>query len=104
MRRRQTATLAFIAARALLGAGTARAQFGRGAGEWNTAGGDAHRSSWVRTDPKISADALAKPGLAFLWKQKLDSAPRQQNALSPMLVMSGYIGYRGFRTLGFLGG
>jgi outer membrane protein assembly factor BamB len=102
--RRQTATLALIAGGALLGAGTARAQFGRGAGEWNTAGADAHRSSWVRTDPKISAAALAKPGFAYLWKLKLDNAPRQQNGLSPALVMSGYIGYRGFRTLGFVGG
>lgn len=102
--RLQTATLALIAGGALLGAGTARAQFARGAGEWNTSGGDVHRSSWVRADPKISAAALAKPGFAFLWKQKFDTAPRQQNGISPALVMSGYIGYRGFRTLAFVGG
>lgn len=102
--RRHTATLALITGGALLGAGTARAQLGRGAGEWNSNGGDAHRSSWVRTDAKISPAAMAKPGFAFLWKQKLDTTPRQQNSLTPPLVMGGYIGYKGFRTLGFLGG
>lgn len=101
--RRHTATLALTAGIALLG-GTARAQFGRGAGEWNTAGGDAQRSSWVRTDQKISPEALAKPGFALLYKVKLDSAPRQSNGLTPSLVMTGYIGYRGFRALGFLSG
>ncbi|HTK74032.1 MAG TPA: hypothetical protein VL371_02180 [Gemmataceae bacterium] len=98
--RRYTATLATLA----LSAGPALAQFGRGAGEYNTAGGDAQRSGWVRTDAKISGAAMAKPGFAFLWKQKLDSAPRQQNNLTQTLVMGGYIGYRGFRTLGFVAG
>src|SRR4051812_39941186 len=101
--RRHTATLAMITGGALL-AGSAHAQFGRGAGEWNTAGGDAHRSGWVRTDGKISREALAKPGFAMLYKVKLDSAPRQSNNLTPSLVMTGYIGYRGFRSLGFLSG
>src|SRR5690242_12812506 len=99
--RHLTATLAMTAA-ALVSAGTARAQFGRGAGEWNTVGGDAHRSFWVPADQKISAAALAKPGFAEAWKVKLDSTPRQMNSLSPTLVMTGYIGYRGFRSFGFL--
>jgi outer membrane protein assembly factor BamB len=93
-----------IAGGALLCAGTANAQFGRGAGEWNTTGGDAQRSGWVRTDQKISTAALAKPGFAMLYKVKLDSAPRQTNGLTPALVMTGYIGYRGFRSLGFVSG
>src|SRR5690242_3187024 len=98
-----TAILA-LTATALVTAGTARAQFGRGAGEWNTVGGDAHRSFWVPSDQKISAAALAKPGFAEIWKVKLDNTPRQMNSLSPALVMTGYIGYRGFRALGFLSG
>lgn len=102
--RQLTATLAIVTGGALLVAGTASAQFARGAGEYNTSGGDAQRSGWVRNDAKISAAGLAKPGFAFLWKQKLDAAPRQQNGLTQTLVMGGYIGYRGFRTLGFLSG
>src|SRR5690242_3106340 len=102
--RRHTATLAAFTGGALLCVSPALAQFGRGAGEYNTAGGDAQRSGRVRTDAKISPAALAKPGFAFLWKQKLDSQPRQQNNLSQTLVMGGYIGYRGFRTFGFNAG
>ena len=41
----------------------AHAQF-RGGQEWTTAGGDAQRSSWVRSDPKISVERIAKPGFA----------------------------------------
>src|SRR4051794_753263 len=102
--RRHTATLATLTGGALLCVSPALAQFGRGAGEYNTAGGDAQRSGWVRTDAKISPAAMAKPGFAFLWKQKLDSQPRQQNNLTQTLVMGGYIGYRGFRTFGFNAG
>src|SRR4051812_8572704 len=102
--RRHTATLALIAGGAILSAGPASAQFGRGAGEWNTTGGDAQRSGWVRRDEKISAAALAKPGFAMLYKVKLDAQPKQGNALTEALVMTGYIGYRGFRSLGFVSG
>src|SRR5690349_4638121 len=101
--RRLTATLALISG-ALSAGGVALAQFGRGAGDWNTVGGDAQRSSWVRADPKISRTALEKPGFALTWKVKLDNAPKQMNALTTSLVMTGYIGYRGFRSLAFVGG
>src|SRR3954462_2934640 len=102
--RRLTATLALIAGGSLLGGEIARAQFGRGAGDWNTVGGDAQRSSWVRNDAKISKNALEKPGFASIWKVKLENSPKQANALTPALVMTGYIGYRGFRNLAFVGG
>ena len=84
--------------------GMAHAQFGRGVGDWSTSGGDAHRSSWVRTDPKISKDSMQNPGFQFLWKLKLDNQPRQLNALTTPALFTGYIGYRGFRSLGFVGG
>lgn len=99
--RRLTSALALIAAGSF---GVAHAQFGRGAGDWNTVGGDAQRSSWVRNDAKISKTGLEKPGFGFIWKIKLDNAPKQANALTPSLVMTGYIGYRGFRSLAFVGG
>src|SRR3954462_8067910 len=101
--RRLTATLALLAGAALT-TGVAQAQFGRGAGDWNTVGGDAQRSNWVRNDAKIAKNALEKPGFGFIWKVKLENAPKQANALTPALVMTGYIGYRGFRSLAFVGG
>jgi hypothetical protein len=73
----------------------APAQF-RGGSDWMTAGGDAQRSSWVRTDPKISVERLAKPGFDLVWKIKLDREP------GPAATLSRYIGYRGFRSLAFV--
>src|ERR1700685_812131 len=49
----------------------AMASFGRGDSSWATAGGDAQRSSWVRTDPKIFKAGVQKPDFKFLWKLKL---------------------------------
>ncbi|HTS26296.1 MAG TPA: hypothetical protein VMH81_10515 [Bryobacteraceae bacterium] len=84
-------------------AGLAQAQFGRGAG-WTTAGGDAQRSFWVKTDAKISRESLQKPGFQLLWKVKLNNQPTQLNSLTTAVTLEGYIGYRGFRTLAHLGG
>ena len=75
--------------------GTALAQ---GARDWATAGADAQRSSWVRTDAKISQDSMRKPGFQLLWKIKLNS-----DLTTPALI-DRYIGYRGFRSLAFVGG
>jgi outer membrane protein assembly factor BamB len=84
--------------------GVAQAQFGRGNGDFSTVGSDAHRSSWVRTDPKISATSLSKPGFELVWKQKFNNEAMQLNALTPASILNGYIGYRGFRSLAILGG
>jgi outer membrane protein assembly factor BamB len=81
--------------------GAANAQFGRGVGDWVTNGADAQRSSWIRTDAKISRESLQKPGFEFLWKLKLDANAKQSFA-APVLLNS-YIGYRGFRSLAFVG-
>ncbi|HYZ84931.1 MAG TPA: hypothetical protein VE621_11025, partial [Bryobacteraceae bacterium] len=75
------------------------AQFGRGDSSWTTSGADAQRSSWVRTDPKISKEGVAKPDFRFLWKLKLGDAPGQANTLTPAVLLTKYIGYRGFRDL-----
>src|ERR1051326_3695719 len=82
-----------------LSTGTARAQFGRGAGDWVTSGGDAQRSSWIRTDPKISPANMQKPDFRFLWKVKLADG----QSSNPVLI-NFYIGYRGFRSMAFVGG
>ena len=74
----------------------AHAQF-RGGPEWATAGGDAQRSSWVRSDPKISVERIAKPGFGLAWKIRLTAEP------SVASTFDRYIGYRGFRSFAFLG-
>jgi hypothetical protein len=82
----------------------ALAQFGRGGAEWLTTGSDAQRSFSLPTDSKISADALQKPGFQFLWKVKLNNEGVQLNSLAPVSLIDRYIGYRGFRSLAFVGG
>lgn len=76
-----------------------RAQFGRGDSSWATSGADAQRSSWVRTDPKISKEGVQKPEFRFLWKLKLGDNPGTANSLTPAVLLTRYIGYRGFRDL-----
>ena len=82
----------------------AQAQFGRGVGDFSTTGADAQRSSWVRTDAKISRESIQKPGFELVWKVKLNNEAKQLNSLTPATLLTGYIGYRGFRSLGFVGG
>jgi outer membrane protein assembly factor BamB len=97
---RRTASLAC----AFLSLGVAHAQFGRGTPEFGTAGGDAHRSSSVPVDPKISVASLSKPGFALFWKMKLNNEPRQLNSLMPPTLMNQHIGIHGFRSFGFVTG
>src|SRR5205823_6105100 len=82
-----------------IGTSTAHAGFGRGAPEWTAVGGEAQHSYWVRTDPKISKDSLQKPGFALVWKVKLSEG----HPLTPAVLLDRYIGYRGFRSLAFVG-
>jgi outer membrane protein assembly factor BamB len=46
---------------------------------------------------------MAKPGFAFLWKQKIATDAKQLNSLTEAVLMDRYIGYRGFRSLAHLG-
>ena len=78
------------------------AQFGRGGGTWNTAGADAQRTSWARTDARISAASM--PGFSFLWKVKVNNDAKQAYSMSSAVMVDSYIGYRGFRSYAFLGG
>lgn len=86
----------------ILFAGSSVAQFGLRSGSWNTAGADAQRSAWARTDQKISIARM--PEFQFLWKVKVDNAARQGYSLSQAVTVDGYVGYRGFRSYAFLGG
>ena len=89
---------------ALLGTALVYAQYGRGGGDWTTSGYDAQRSSWVRSDPKISLESLQKPGFQMIWKVDLIKAQKAANPLTDAVLLNFYIGYRGFRSLAFLGG
>ena len=76
---------------------------GRGGGEWTTSHGDAQRASWVRTDARLTKDAVQKGELKFLWKMKLDNETRQLNSLTTPVLMDRLISHRGFKALAFVG-
>ena len=81
---------------------TAHAQ-ARG-GEWTTSGGDAQRTAWARTDPRLTKEAVKEGQFSFLWKMKLDNESRQWHSLTEPVLLDRLIGYRGFKALGFVGG
>ena len=84
-------------------ASVAHAQ-GRGGPNWTTTGGDAQRTSSVKTDPRISRESLQKPGFQLLWKSKLENQPRQLESLTQPMLLSNIISYKGFKALAFVGG
>jgi hypothetical protein len=63
---------------------------GRGGGsEWLTAGGDAQRTSWIRTDAAISVQSMSKPGFELQWKASLDNQARGSNGLAQGVTANG---------------
>jgi PQQ-like domain len=93
-----------LAAGAALGAAATllHAQ-GRGNSEWTTSGFDAQRSGWLRADARLTKDAVARGELSFLWKMSFENTTRQLNSLTPPVLLDRLIGYRGFKSLGFVG-
>jgi hypothetical protein len=87
---------------AVAGVGVVHGQ-GRGGGAWTTAGGDAQRTSVVRTDPRISKESAQKPGFQLLWKRQLDPDAKAQTPSQPVLLPN-IISYKGFKALAFVGG
>jgi hypothetical protein len=73
-------------------------------GEWTTSGGDAQRTAWVRTDPRLTKDAVQEGEFKFLWKMALDNEARQWHSLTEPILLDRLIGYRGFKALAFIGG
>ena len=71
--------------------------------EWTTANGDAQRNSWVRTDPRLTKDAVQKGEFKFLWKTKLNGENRQLNSLTQPILLDRLISHRGFKALAFVG-
>jgi hypothetical protein len=74
---------------ALLAGTIAYAQVGRGGSQWLTALGDAQRTSWVRSDDKISVATMSKPGFARQWSAKLDNRPRGAYGLGQGVTAAG---------------
>jgi hypothetical protein len=74
---------------------------GRGGGAWSTVGGDPQRTGWARTDPRISKESVAKPGLQLLWKRQLQKGAA---ALTQPVLLPNIISYKGFKALAYLGG
>jgi hypothetical protein len=72
--------------------------------EWTTAAFDAQRTGWVRSDARLTKDAIRKGNFQFLWKAKFENETRQLNSLTPPIILDRLIGYRGFKALGFIGG
>jgi hypothetical protein len=81
--------LVFITLASCLFAAVGFAQVGRGGSQWLTAMGDAQRTSWVRSDDKISVATMSAPGFELQWRVKLANAPRGMNALGSGVTASG---------------
>ncbi len=81
--------LMFVVLASALAGGITLAQPGRGGSQWPTALGDAQRTSWIRSDDKISVAALSKPGFELQWKVKLDNQPRGMNGLTQGVTANG---------------
>lgn len=71
--------------------------------EWTTANGDAQRSSWVRTDARLTKDAVQKGEFKFLWKTRFAGENRQLNSLTQPILVDRLISHRGFKALAFVG-
>jgi outer membrane protein assembly factor BamB len=91
---------ATLCALSLAAAAASHAQ-GRGGGAWSTVGGDPQRTGWARTDPRISKESAAKPGLQLLWKRQLQKGTA---SLTQPVLLPNIISYKGFKALAYLGG
>jgi len=80
---------------------------GRGGSEWTTSGYDAQRTGSIKNDPRISVQAMQKPGdfgaFKFLWKVKLEYEPKAATALTQPILLDRIIGFRGFKSIAFVG-
>ena len=74
---------------AVLAAGIAFAQPGRGGSQWLTALADAQRTSWIRVDDKISVDNVSKAGFELQWRLQLQNQPRGLSSLSQGVSAAG---------------
>lgn len=85
----RTQRLMIVGTAGVLAGSFAFAQVGRGGSQWLTALGDAQRTSWVRSDDKISVATLSKPGFELQWNVKVDNKPRGVHGLGQGVTASG---------------
>jgi hypothetical protein len=101
---RRTIPAGLIAAAvAIAVAASVRAQV-RGNQEWTTTGYDAQRTAWLKTDARLTKAAVRKGAFQLLWKAKFGNDARQLDSLTEPILLDQLIGYRGFKTLAFVGG
>ena len=81
--------IATVVAASLIVSAAAFAQVGRGWSDWPTSYADAQRTSWLRTDPKISVASLSKPGFDLQWTAKLSNQSRGPASLTQGVTASG---------------
>ena len=81
--------MVFVVVASAVAGSVGLAQPGRGGSQWLTSLADAQRTSWVRTDEKISVGTLSKPGFEQQWKAKLDNQPRGPHGLGQGVTASG---------------
>src|SRR2546421_7597075 len=97
----------FLVAAALT-AGTVHLIHAQGRGQnWNTTSADAQRTGWLRTETRISADAMraaSSGGFQLLWKVKPENRARQLRTLTQPLILGNLISHKGFKALAFFGG
>src|SRR3978361_957152 len=87
---------------ALACATIATAQIGR-LQDWNTFGSDIGRSGYEKNDPRMTKENVAKE-FALLYKMKLEEVPKGQRSVTPPVIISTLISYRGFKELAYSGG
>ena len=76
----------------------------QGGREWTTAGFDAQRTNWVRSDVRISRTSIEDGTFKLLWKHQYPGDPRQLESLTQPVLLDFLVGYRGFKSLAFFGG
>jgi outer membrane protein assembly factor BamB len=81
--------VAFVVLTSALAGTIAFAQPGRGGSMWLTPFGDAQRTSWIRSDDKISVATMSKSGFDLQWKSKLDNQPRGVHGLAQGVTAAG---------------
>ena len=81
--------IASLLAILLIAGGVTFAQVGRGWSDWPTPYADAQRTSWLRTDPKISVESMSTPGFELQWSSQLDNQHRGSHALTQGIAVSG---------------
>lgn len=72
--------------------------------EWTTSGFDAQRTRSVGNDARLTKEAVEAGEFRLLWTARFDNEPRQLHALTEPVLQDFLVGFRGFKSLAFIGG